>query len=282
LLTFLPRLPASLFLTCFAALLPEARAQEPLDRAFQRLYSFDFKGAHRIVDKEITEEPAEPLNLAVRAAALLFEEFDRLRILESEFFADDKRMIEKKGLKPDPAIRARFLTAVKEGQRLAALRLASNASDADSLFTMALSTGLMADYTAMIEKRQRNSLTFFKQSNEYALRLLRAHPNFIDAHLTTGFTEYLIGSLPFFLRWFVKIDGVEGSKSAAAAKLQRVAQSGRYLKPFAKILLSVFYLREKQPGNSARLLAELAREFPENPLIRKEHKKVALLVNQAQ
>ena len=33
---------------------------------------------------------------------LLFRELHRLRILESEFFAEDQRIVEKRKLKPDP------------------------------------------------------------------------------------------------------------------------------------------------------------------------------------
>ena len=83
-----------------------------------------------------------------------------------------------------------------------------------------------------------------------------------------------MGSLPFFLRWFIHIDGVDPSKEAGAKKLELVVQSGRYLKPFAKILLAVYYLREKQPARSADFLRELTRDFPENPLYRRELAKL--------
>jgi predicted Zn-dependent protease len=49
-----------------------------------------------------------------------------------------------------------------------------------------------------------------------------------------------------------------------------VAQRGRYYGPFAQILLSVIYMREKRPREAEKLLAGLIVEFPENPLIRRE------------
>ncbi len=52
--------------------------------------------------------------------------------------------------------------------------------------------------------------------------------------------------------------------------MKKVAQSGRYLKPFAKILLSIYYLREDQPAQSRSFLMELGRDYPDNPLFRKE------------
>ena len=93
--------------------------------------------------------------------------------------------------------------------------------------------------------------------------------------MTTGFSEYLVGSLPFFIRWFVRFDDVKGSKEQGIQNLQLVAQSGRYLKPFAKFLLAIAYLREKKPQESEKILASLAMEYPENPLIRKELGKLS-------
>jgi hypothetical protein len=61
----------------------------PVDQAFERLYKFDFTGAHRIIDAHVMSEPADPLSYAVRASALLFQELDRLQILEGEFFSDE-------------------------------------------------------------------------------------------------------------------------------------------------------------------------------------------------
>src|SRR5216683_7008407 len=106
-------------------------------------------------------------------------------------------------------------------------------------------------------------------------RLIKLNPQFIDAYLTTGLSEYLLGSLPFFVRWFVHFDGVDGSKATGIESLQLVARSGHYLRPFAKILLAMVYLREKQPQQTQILLASLTSEYPENQLLRKELAKVA-------
>ena len=259
----------------FVILLASVCAASPLDQAFDRLYNFDFVGAHRFIDQQVAADPADPLSYAVRASALLFQELDRLQILEGEFFADDKRLIDKKKMKADPRLKDRFFQSIGEAQKLAQARLAKNPQDADALFTMALSSGLTGDYSSLIEKRQLNSFSYYKESTGFAQSLLKAHPAFMDAHMTTGFSEYLIGSLPFFAKWFVKIDGIEGSKQLAAEKMKKVAQSGRYLKPFAKILLSIYYLREDQPAQSRSFLMELTRDYPDNPLFRKELGRLA-------
>jgi hypothetical protein len=38
----------------------------------------------------------------------------------------------------------------------------------------------------------------------------------------------------------------------------------------ARILLSVIYLRDKRPEAALPLLTDLAREYPENPLLQRE------------
>ena len=242
----------------------------PLDQAFDRLYNFDFPGAHRFIDQQVAADPADPLSYAVRASALLFQELDRLQILEGEFFADDKRLIDKKKIKADAVLKDRFFQNIGAAQKSAQVLLAKDPQDANALFAMALASGLTGDYSSLVEKRQLNSFSYYKESTGFAQSLLKAHPSFVDAQMTTGFSEYLVGSLPFFAKWFVKIDGIEGSKRLAAEKMQRVAQSGRYLKAFAKILLSIYYLREDQPAQSRNFMLELTRDYPSNPLFRKE------------
>src|SRR4051812_28887884 len=110
----------------------------PIDRAFERLYNFDFAGAHAVVDEYLKNKPRDGLAYAVRASALLFQELHRLQILESEFFAEDKRVIDKKKLKPDPMNRGNFQLSLQAAEREAHRVLDSKADDPDALFTLAL------------------------------------------------------------------------------------------------------------------------------------------------
>lgn len=253
----------------FAADLPA------LDEAFDNLYNFDFAAAHRIIDREIAAHPSDPLPYAVRASAYLFFELDRLGILESEFLMDDKKIVEKKKpVEPDPTTRTRFLKAIDDARRLGTEALGKDPNDKNALFALTIADGVATDYMALVEKHQIMSLSPAKSSNTYAQRLLKLDPKFYDAYLAAGFSEYLVGSLPFFIRWFVHFDNISGSKQAGLHNLQLVATEGHYLKPFAKILLGIAALREKRPRDAQKLLAELAQNYPQNPLFRKELDKL--------
>ncbi|MEO7653721.1 MAG: hypothetical protein ABIZ80_24955 [Bryobacteraceae bacterium] len=246
-----------------------------IEQAFSRLYNFDFRGAQAALDRYIGAHPQDPLGYAMRSSAYLFYELDRLSILESEFFSDDKRIADQKKLKPDPNVRAQLFQAVDAAMANSQKILESNPNDSNALFAMCITQGIVTDYTALVEKKQLSSLPHIKKSTAYAQQLIKNYPEFYDAYLTTGMTEYMLGSMPFFVRWFIRIDDIKGSKEKGIDTVQMVARKGHYLKPFAKIMLAVAYLREKKPRLAQQELADLSHDYPENLLFKKELAKVS-------
>jgi len=270
------------------ALVPATAAQPEkvdtdaaLQRAYACLYNFDFKGAHEILDRQTKLDPQAPLIPAVRAAAYLFSELDRLRILELDFFMDDDKVVDRRKLVPDPAVRQRFFQTVAVAEGMANARLAVKPDDPDALLALCMTTGLVTDYAALVERRRFGSFALAKKSHVWAKKLLALNPPVVDAYMTFGTAEYIVGSLPFFLRWFVHMDSVEGNKKKGIDELELVAQKGKYYGPFARMLLSVIYAREKRPDISEKLLAGLATEFPQNPLIRQELARMSRLARAA-
>jgi predicted Zn-dependent protease len=255
------RIKALSAILCVAAL----RAAEPnaIDNALQRMYNQDYVGAHEVLDGYIATRPQDPLPYAFRASAYLFYELDRLGILESEFLTDDKKIAEKKKkVDPDPVNREKFVRAVHDVETRADAVLKVNPDDEQALFGMCIAQGVATDSVA-------------KRSNTYAQRLLKLDPKYYDAYLTAGISEYMIGSLPFFVKWFVHFDNIAGSKDRGVERLRLVAREGHYFKPFAKIMLSIIALREKRPQEAQQWLAELTRNYPENRLFRQELAKVS-------
>jgi hypothetical protein len=260
---------------CAICCAPALGAEPSIEAALARMYDFDFNASHEILDRYIAANPQDPVPYAFRASAYLFYELDRLGILESEFLVDDKQIAEKKKkLDPDPVNRAKFVRAVNDAETRADAALKLNPQDRQALFAMCIAQGVTTDYLAFVEKKQISSLSVAKRSNGYAQQLLKLDPKFYDAYLTAGITEYMLGSLPFFIRWFVKFDNVDGSKQRGVERLQLVAREGHYFRPFAKILLSIIALREKRPHDAQQFLIELAHDYPQNRLFRKELAKL--------
>jgi hypothetical protein len=241
-----------------------------IDKAFDRLYNFDFKRSQEILDRQSALTPQDPLPLCVKAAGHLFSELYRLKILELDFFTDDDKVVDRRALVPDPAVRRAFFQLLEDAGRLAEARLASRPDDPGALFALLMATGLQTDYAALIERRRFGSFSLSRKNQIYARKLLALNPPVDDAYMTFGTVEYVVGSLPLVLRWLVRFAQISGSKEKAIEDLELVARRGRYYGPLARIMLTVIHVREKRPGKAEVLLEGLVSEFPGNPLFRKE------------
>ncbi len=163
-----------------------------------------------------------------------------------------------------------FNAALARAQTTATARLTISPQDRDALFAMTLSSGLQADYAAMIEKRNLPSLHYTREANDWAAKLLAVEPNRYDAYVATGFSKYIIGSMAAPVRWIMRLGGVSGDKKEGIAELQLTADHGQYLGPFARILLAIAYVRDKDTARARGVLSTLRDEFPKNPLFARE------------
>jgi hypothetical protein len=261
----------SLICLCrLAAAVDTISSETSLDRGFSLLYNLDFAGAHQVFSSFQQEHRDDPMGPACDAAGLLFSEFNRLGVLEAQFYADDQKFAARKQLTPDAAVRDRFYAALELAESRARARLNKSPKDRDALLALTMSSGLKADYAGLIEKRNLTSLHYTKEATVWAEQLLAVDPDCYDAYLATGVSQYIIGSMAAPIRWLVRLGGVSGDKQKGIADLQLTAQRGHYLAPFARILLAIAYVREKDKARARELLVSLRDEFPQNPLFNQE------------
>jgi hypothetical protein len=241
-----------------------------LDRGFGRLYDLDFTGAQREFESWEKLNPDNPMGPVSEAAGILFSEFDRLGVLEAQFYESDSVFAARKTYHADPAQHSRFEQQLDRAEQMAKSRLARDSRDPDALFAMTLSNGLRSDFAALIEKRNVASLHYTKEATAWSQQLLAADPTCYDAHLASGVSRYIIGSMAAPVRWILRIGGVSGDKAGGIAELQTAAAHGHLLAPFARVLLAIAYVREKDFAHARELLGGLQREFPDNPLFGRE------------
>ena len=234
------------------------------------MYNLEFPAALGEFRNYQEQNYADPVGYVSEASCHLFSELNRLGVLEARLFEDDKNFEKRKKLEPDPQIRAEFDKALERAETHAQQALAKNPNDKDALFAMALSNGLKADYAALIEKRNMASLGYTKDAGEYADKLIKTDPTYYDGYLASGLGKYIIGSMAEPIRWMLRIGGFKADKDAGRNELKLTAEKGRYLKPFARLLLAVGFLRDKDKQSARELLVSLQRDFPQNPLFGKE------------
>lgn len=254
-------------LACYAT---STASPHELDRGYQQMYNLDFAGAHATFAAYQQAYPDDPMGHVSNAAAYLFSEFNRLHVLESDLFIDDRNFENRSRLTPDPALKQAFEKELATGSDLAGKVLARNPKDKDGLFSLVMTSGLRADYAAMIEKRNLASLAYTKAARVQAEDLLAIDPTCYDAYLAIGVENYLLGSKAAPVRWLLQMTGAQTDKQEGIERLRLTATKGHYLAPFARLLLAVAALRDKDPLTARTLLAGLANEFPGNQLYAKE------------
>ena len=139
----------------------------PLENGFHQMYDLQFDQAHASFHAWMEEHPDDPMGPASDAAALLFSEFDRLHILQSEFFLHDDTFLNRKKPEPDPAVKRSFDLELKQSQALAERALAQDAANANAEFATLVRLGLHSDYMALIEKKYVSSLADVKASRPW-------------------------------------------------------------------------------------------------------------------
>src|SRR2546421_12976885 len=117
----------------------------PLDYGFQLLYNLDFDRAHNVFASWEQSHPDDPMGPTCDAAGLLFSEFHRLGILESQFF---ERFENRPKPANEPAMRARFDAPIQQAEAIAQRRLSRNPEATSRLSSLTPSDGLHGDSAA--------------------------------------------------------------------------------------------------------------------------------------
>jgi hypothetical protein len=253
-----------------------------LESGFRKLYEFRFEEARDGFQQWQKDNPTDPMGPTSEAASYLFEEFHRNGVLTSEFFLDDDKLLGGITGKPDAALGKAFFAAVERGRALCSARLKRQPRDPEALYAESLLIGMLGNYRALIERKHWEGVRLTERAEGLAEKVLAQRPDWGDAYLPIGASNYIVGCLPKTKRFFLWFGGVSGDKVAGLEQLKRAAEGGHLLRPYAKILLALAALRERDAALADRLFAELAAEFPRNPqfarelaLLRKENGAVA-------
>ncbi len=238
------------------------------------MYNLQFQQAHQTFQSYSRDHPDDPVGPASDAAAYLFEEFDRLGILKSQFLTDDSELLSTHKPAGDQSLARKFEEDLSKTDQLVAAALKKSPEDGNALFAKTIRLGLHADYEALVLKRSIAALSEVRQGRETAVKLLAAHSQYYDAYIAMGIENYLLSLKPAPVRWLLKATGAQTDHDTGIAELRKTAAHGRYLAPYAKVLLAIAALRDKKPAEARELLTWLANTYPGNSLYRDELAKL--------
>jgi tetratricopeptide (TPR) repeat protein len=252
---------------------PAFNSVPQLEKGYRLMYEQKFPEARELLVAWAAENPTEPFGQVSVAASYLFEEFYLQQVLTSDYFLNDKRFLGGIAGTPDQGRMKAFQEATAKARTLANQRMKKHPRDPEALFVLALCAGMQSDADSMLMKKHYDALKQLKEANSNAELLLKEHPDTYDIYVAPGIAYYVIGSLSSSARFVLWFGGIHGDKQLGMSQVQKTADNGNYLKPFAQILLALSARREKQDELAQKNLKELTEEFPGNSTYAAEYAK---------
>ena len=233
------------------------------------LYDLDYEKARKDFSELARLFPDHPAGPQLLAARVWIKTLYETRRLQSSLYSSESFYTQGDD-KVDAKVVAEFRNLTREAKRLAEARLKRNPKDIEALDVLAATAGLKASFEEAVERRHFAALRDGDNAVDHHREVLKLEPNFVDAELTVGLYEYVVGSLPLPIKIIAGITGFRGSKKRGLSLIEHVAKEGKWSRDDAKTLLIVLYTREERFADALTLARDLSAKYPRNYLFRLE------------
>jgi epoxyqueuosine reductase len=261
-------LPALLFVFLFAPRAPAADA--PVSPGYDHFYNNEFDQALEYFERDLKAHPDDPQMYNHVAQGILYREMLRSGALESQLVSGNNPFLRRPKMEISAQDKQRFAYCVAQAIALSQAKLSHQPNDVAALAALSVAHGLRSNYLFLVEKSWMDSLREATAARKANDRLRELDPRDVDARLVFGLNEYVVGSLPFYMRALGFLGGFHGDRADGIKQLELVAAEGLRNRYDAQVLLAVIYRRERDPRKAIPLLNELAARFPRNYLFRLE------------
>jgi tetratricopeptide (TPR) repeat protein len=160
-----------------------------------------------------------------------------------------------------------FFGGVEESKKLAEGYLERNPEDKDGRYYLGTVEATLGVFAFTVERSYMKALRHGKKSYQYQKAIVDEDPEFYDSYMTVGTYEYILGNLPWYVKWLATIAGYRGSEERGFEYLVLAAEKSVFVNLDARVLLMVLYVREKEYAYGLEVAQQLQRRFPENFLI---------------
>jgi len=240
-------------------------------RAFDRFYNMEYAPAIRDFEALAKQFPDDPHANNYLLTAILFREMYRIGALDSESYANDSFLDIKPKRPLDPEVGKRIRELIDRSEALCNARLAKNPNDVDALYARGAERGLRATYMAMGEKAWLAAVRAALSARRDHEKVLQLDPNYIDAKMTVGVHNYIVGSMNWFYRSMVALAGVTGSRQKGLNYLREVANAKCETSMDARIALALFLRREQKYPEAITVVKSMMDDYPKNYLAAVEY-----------
>jgi tetratricopeptide (TPR) repeat protein len=238
------------------------------DPAFDHFYNLEYDQALAGFVAEARNAPQSPDVQNHIAQAVLFRAMFRGGMLQSQMLRSGNSFLKMPKLEMSAPDCEQFSNAIERAMELAQTRLDNNPSDPAALYALGVSYGLRGNYDFAVRKAYVDALHDLGAARKLHNRVTRIDKELVDAQLTQGLYEYVMGSLPMGWKMVGFLGGLQGNRARGIAMLNRVAGEGNVNRIDATIFLAAIYRREHRSTDAICVLKPLVSLLPRNYLLR--------------
>lgn len=243
----------------------DLREPQFVDRAhggFADIFNMDYDKARQkftLLARDYPNHPAPPLYLA---SILWLEEMLRRQDLSLNSFVTHGYFTGKTDHVMPPADRSDLLKLLQKSQDLSNSILKNKPGDIDARYFLGTAYGLRASFAITIDHSLREA--FVSGNRAYALlnKLTAQKPDYYDAYMTVGIYEYIVGHIPWYLKWMAYVIGARGNKKMGMEHLKLASEKGQYVRNQAQLALMVLLVKEHQFKEALEVARYLNNAYP--------------------
>lgn len=241
---------------------PEFMAQ--VKEGFTDLFQLEYDAAQKWFTDLAARYPNHPGPPLYQATTVWLRELFERQDLDLDKFISPSYFTEKTKKEMPEKDRRFFMEKLEQSRSLCNAILEEDAGNVEALYFLGAIEGILGSFYITIDHSLKNAFKHGKQAYEYDSEVIEKDPDFYDAYMTVGMYEYIVGSLPFYIKWIASIIGFHGSKESGFEDLQLAAEHGEFVADDSRVLQMVLFVREKRYKDALRRAQYLHEKYPKN------------------
>jgi tetratricopeptide (TPR) repeat protein len=243
------------------------RFMEEVKQGFTAIYNIDYNEADRVFARLQQDYPTHPAPPLYRATVVWLRELFERQDLDLDKFIAPTYFTEPTDRKMPSGDRKSFFALVDTSQRLSEKVLASDARNADARYFLGGAHGVAGAFAITIDHSYSDAFGQGKKAYKSHHDLVEERPDYYDAYMSVGLYEYIVGNLPWYIKWIAMIVGYRGSEERGFDYLKWAAEKGLYAADDARTLQMVLFVRENRLTEALENARFLHRRYPRNFLL---------------
>jgi hypothetical protein len=236
---------------------------------FYHFYNLDYDFCVAAMEKRLAGGGDVHL-LNDTASVYLYRSLFRADAIDVASALDIGAFLRRPRVSMDAGDKKRFEELLSSAEKLSRERLEKNGADSQAMYALGVTLLHRANHLFLVEKEWRQALKISGECRKLHSRALELDPNLVDAMLIPSVHEYVIGSLPIYLKALGFLVGFTGEKNKGINGVRTVAQYGRRSQVEAQVLYALIEHREEHPEKGLDTMRGLATRFPGNHFYRME------------